>query len=214
MSNLQSFKQSFKGDVVTPSDPDYAPAIARWAANSQRNAQVVAFVKDAQDVVQAIKYARENKLPVAIRCGGHSPGAASSTEGLVIDLSRHMNTVRIDPEQKLAYVGGGALWGQVDKAAIEHELATVAGTVNHVRPPLPLSHISPQLIHSSDWRCRVRATNVMFRVAFSSLFHVASLWAAVTDTRVPLMASPSIILFRYVGCYIGIIPSSSSPFLR
>ena len=198
MSDLQSFKQSFKGDLVTPSDPDYPAAIARWAANSQRNAQVVAFVKDAQDVAQAIKYARDNNLPVAIKCGGHSPGAASSTEGLVIDLSRHMNTVRIDPEQKLAYVGGGALWEQVDKAAIEHELATVAGTVNDVRP-LPLSLISPQLIHSADWRCRVCATNAMFRVAISRLSHVASLWAAVTDTRVPLMASPSTILCRYVG---------------
>jgi FAD/FMN-containing dehydrogenase len=132
MSDLQSFKQSFKGDVVTPLDADYADAISRWAANTQRNAQVVAFVKDAQDVALAIKYARENKLPIAIKCGGHSPGGASSTEGLVIDLSRHMNSVRVDPEQKLAYVGGGALWAQVDKAAIEHELATVAGTVNHV----------------------------------------------------------------------------------
>ena len=133
MSDLQSFKQSFKGDVVTPLDADYTDAIARWASNTQRNAQVVAFVKDAQDVALAIKYARQNNLPIAIKCGGHSPGGASSTEGLVIDLSRHMNTVRVDPEQKLAYVGGGALWSQVDKAAIEHELATVAGTVNHVR---------------------------------------------------------------------------------
>lgn len=31
-----------------------------------------------------------------------------------------MNAVRIDPENKLAYVGGGALWEQVDRAAIEH----------------------------------------------------------------------------------------------
>lgn len=31
-----------------------------------------------------------------------------------------MDSVRIDPESKLAYVGGGALWEQVDRAAIEH----------------------------------------------------------------------------------------------
>ena len=149
MSDLQSFKQSFKGDVVTPSDADYSEAIARWAANTERKAQVVAFVKDAQDVALALKYARQNNLPIAIKCGGHSPGGGSSTEGLVIDLSRHLNTVRVDPEQKLAYVGGGALWEQVDKAAIEHELATVAGTVNDVRSlhpstSLPLIHFNPQ----------------------------------------------------------------------
>jgi len=32
---------------------------------------------------------------------------------------------------KLAYVGGGALWEQVEKASIQHGLATVAGSVNH-----------------------------------------------------------------------------------
>jgi hypothetical protein len=49
----------------------------------------------------------------------------------VIDLSRHLNTVEIDAENELAYVGGGAIWEQVDKAAIQHGLASVGGTVNH-----------------------------------------------------------------------------------
>jgi FAD/FMN-containing dehydrogenase len=39
--------------------------------------------------------------------------------------------VRVDPVEKLAYVGGGAIWETVDKTAIEHGLATVGGTVNH-----------------------------------------------------------------------------------
>ena len=127
-----SFKQSFKGDICTPTDADYPQAISRWAVNAQVNAKIVAFVKNPEDVALAIAYARENRLPIAIRCGGHSTGCASSTEGLVIDLSRHLNTVEIDPENKIAYVGGGALWEQVDKASIQHGLATVAGTVNHV----------------------------------------------------------------------------------
>ena len=131
-NSLASFKKSFKGDISTPTDPDYAQAISRWAVNAQANAEVVAFVKTPEDVALSIAYAKENHLPIAIRCGGHSTGGGSSTKGLVIDLSRHFNVVRIDPENKLAYVGGGALWGQVDKAAIQHGLATVAGTVNHV----------------------------------------------------------------------------------
>ena len=40
--------------------------------------------------------------------------------------------MRVDPEQKLAYVGGGALLETVGQEAIKHGLATVAGTVNHV----------------------------------------------------------------------------------
>ena len=132
MSNFTSFKQSFKGDISTPTDADYAQAISRWALNAQANAKIVAFVKTPEDVALAIAYAKENHLPIAIRGGGHSTAGASSTEGLVIDLSRHLNTVEIDPKNKLAYAGGGAIWEQVDKASIVHGLATVAGTVGHV----------------------------------------------------------------------------------
>ncbi|KAI9067669.1 FAD-binding domain-containing protein [Trametes sanguinea] len=132
MSDFETFKSSFKGDLLTPDSPGYDQAIARWAKNAARRAAVVAFVKDADDVSKAIQYARQAKLPIAIKGGGHNPSGASSSEGgLVIDLSKYLNDAKIDPEKKLAYVGGGALWETVDKAAIQHGLATVGGTVNH-----------------------------------------------------------------------------------
>jgi FAD/FMN-containing dehydrogenase len=130
---MTDLKPNFHGDIVTPSDPSYSSAIARWATNAARRAEVVAFPKDHDDVALAIAYARSHNLPIAIRGGGHNPAGASSVEGgLVIDLSRYFNGVRIDPENKRAYVGGGAIWETVDKEAIKHGLATVAGTINHV----------------------------------------------------------------------------------
>ncbi|RPD66712.1 FAD-binding domain-containing protein [Lentinus tigrinus ALCF2SS1-7] len=133
MSSFDAFKASFKGDILTPSDTGYDIAITRWAKNAERKAAVVAFVKDAEDVSLAINYAKEAKLPIAIKGGGHNVASASSSEGgLVIDLSRYLNGVTVDPEKQLGYVGGGATWETVDKAAIQHGLATVGGTVNHV----------------------------------------------------------------------------------
>ena len=133
MFDLPELKQSFKGDIVTPDDDGYNQAIARWAANAERNARVVAFVKDNDDVALALKYARANSLQIAIRCGGHSTSGASSAEdGLVIDLSRYLNYAVVDPEERTARVGGGSLWGTVENEAIKHGLATVAGRVNHV----------------------------------------------------------------------------------
>lgn len=38
----------------------------------------------------------------------------------MIDLAPHMHDVRIDPAAKLAYVGGGCLWGHVDEALSNH----------------------------------------------------------------------------------------------
>ncbi|KAG9080705.1 hypothetical protein FRC06_006236 [Ceratobasidium sp. 370] len=43
-----------------------------------------------------------------------------------------MQDVRIDPNAKLAYVGAGCLWGQVEEAAIKHGLAPVSGVSNHI----------------------------------------------------------------------------------
>ncbi|KAF4610041.1 hypothetical protein D9613_010480 [Agrocybe pediades] len=123
---------AIKGDVLTPDSAGYKQAIARWAANAERDASIVAFVKDSEDIVKCLKFAKEHGMPIAVRCGGHSAGGASSVDGgLVIDLSRYLNTASVDPVKKLAYIGGGALWETVDKAAIKHGLATVGGTVNH-----------------------------------------------------------------------------------
>ena len=133
MAHFETFSKQFKGDLITPSHPEYQQSLDRWAANSRRNAAVVAFVKDSEDVSLAIKYAREANLRIAIRGGGHSAAGTSSCEGgLVVDLSRYLNNVRVDAEKKLIYVQGGASWKTVDHASIKHGLAGVAGTVNHV----------------------------------------------------------------------------------
>ena len=133
MADFTSLARSVKGEVVTPEDPGYDAAIARWAKNAERKARVVVFVKNAEDVVHSIAFAKNNELPIAVRGGGHNAGGASSAEGgLVIDLSRHLNNVRVDAEQQLGYVGGGALWRDVDAEAIKYGLATVGGTINHV----------------------------------------------------------------------------------
>lgn len=133
MPSFAAFKASFQGDIVTPDHPDYEAAIKRWANNASRRAMIVAFVKNPTDVSLAISYARESGLPLAIRGGGHNPAGSSSSEGIVIDLSRYLNECRVDADNKLAYVGGGTLWKTVDETAIKYGLATVGGTVNHVR---------------------------------------------------------------------------------
>ncbi|KAF5332335.1 hypothetical protein D9758_016118 [Tetrapyrgos nigripes] len=127
--------QSFQGDLVYPNDPSYSSAIARWASNAERQAALVSFPKTTSDISLVLDYALHQSkppLPIAVKCGGHSASGASSSEGgVVIDLSRYFSEVRVDPEAKLAYVGGGAIWATVDEKTAEYGLATVAGVVNH-----------------------------------------------------------------------------------
>jgi FAD/FMN-containing dehydrogenase len=131
MSPLQNFEPTFEGDIVTSSNPSYVRAISRWASNSERQARYILFPKNDQAVALAIIFATNNNLPIAVRGGGHSvSGSSSVQDGVVIDLSRFLNGVVIDPVGRLAFVGGGATWATVEETAMQHGLATVAGTVN------------------------------------------------------------------------------------
>ncbi|KAF8600283.1 FAD-binding domain-containing protein [Ceratobasidium sp. AG-I] len=123
--------------VNLPGDPNYS--IKRWARNAEKPAAAVACPVTPEDVAQILAfvqgkapYTAQQKLALAVKGGGHTPSGASSTDGgLVIDLQPNMNKVRVDPEAKVAYVGGGCLWGDVDQATIKHGLASVSGVVSH-----------------------------------------------------------------------------------
>ncbi|KAG8906637.1 hypothetical protein FRB99_006425 [Tulasnella sp. 403] len=131
LDGFESFKASILGEAVLPGEPGYDEGIARWQTNAIQQAQFVVFPKTNEDISQAVTFAVGNGLEIAIRGGGHSWSESLSTLGLVIHLNKYMNGVRVDPEAKLFYVGGGALWDDVDKAGTPHGLATVAGTVSH-----------------------------------------------------------------------------------
>ena len=67
---------------------------------------------------------------LAVRGGGHNgPGLGTCDDGLVIDLSR-MKGIRIDPEEKTAWVEGGCTFGDFDHAAHAFGLATPGGIIS------------------------------------------------------------------------------------
>ncbi|KAF8600280.1 FAD-binding domain-containing protein [Ceratobasidium sp. AG-I] len=123
--------------VNLPDDPNYS--IKRWARNAEKPAAAVACPATPEDVAQILAfvqgkapYGAQKELALAIKGGGHSPSGASSTDGgFVIDLQPNMNKVRVDPGAKVAFVGGGCLWSDVDEATVKHGLASVSGTVSH-----------------------------------------------------------------------------------
>ena len=75
LTPFTSFRVSLKGDIVTPEHPDSyersRSAQRKVQRKVQRKSQVVAFVRDEEDVALCIQYARENKLHSAIKGGGH-----------------------------------------------------------------------------------------------------------------------------------------------
>ena len=119
-------------DVLTPSDPDYEQARRIWNGSIDRRPALIARPSDADEVARAIVHAREDGLPIGVRCGGHSiPGHSSVEGGIVIDLSVHLGGVQVDADTRRVRVGGGALLGTLDRATQRHGLVVPSGHVSH-----------------------------------------------------------------------------------
>jgi hypothetical protein len=124
---IDTFVASMRGQVIRPSDTEYDAARAVYNGMIDKHPAVIARCVDVADVITSVNFARENRLTVAIRSGGHhGAGLGLCDDGLVIDLSS-MRHVRVDPERREAEVAGGSLLGDVDHAAHAFGLATPFG---------------------------------------------------------------------------------------
>src|SRR5437867_7905606 len=90
----------------------------------------IARCRDVADVIQAVKFGREQGLEIAVRGGGHNGGGLGSVDnGLMVDLSL-MRGVKIDPASKIGVVEAGCQLGDYDHAAHAFGLATPAGIIS------------------------------------------------------------------------------------
>src|SRR6516225_10357299 len=127
---IATFKSELRGELIEPDDARYDMARRVYNAMIDRKPRLIACCADVADVIAAVKFGREHKLPLSIRGGGHNAaGSGICDDGLVIDLSL-IRYVRVDPKKSTVLVGGGALWGDVDHATHAFGLAVPAGIIS------------------------------------------------------------------------------------
>jgi FAD/FMN-containing dehydrogenase len=113
---IAKFGQSLRGALIGRNHPEYGEARKLYNAMIDKRPLLIARCADVADVIAAVNFGRGNKLPIAIRGGGHNgPGLGSVNDGLVIDLST-MRGVRVDPKNRTVRVGAGCTTGDVDHA--------------------------------------------------------------------------------------------------
>src|SRR5215213_5088201 len=95
------------GRVIWPQDPAYEEARQDFNARFSRFPASIVVCNNTNDVGNAVRWARQEGMPLRARSGGHSYEAFSVVdEGLVIDVSG-MTGVDVDVSRGEAVVGAG-----------------------------------------------------------------------------------------------------------
>jgi FAD/FMN-containing dehydrogenase len=129
-NRIEEFRVGLRGEVIRPDEVAYDTARRIWNNSVDRHPGIIARCEGAADVVDAVNFARENELLLAVRGGGHNVGGrALCDDGMVIDLSR-MKGIHVDGKNRTARVQAGATLGDVDRETHLYGLAVPAGVVS------------------------------------------------------------------------------------
>ncbi|GCA50768.1 6-hydroxy-D-nicotine oxidase [Sinorhizobium sp. KGO-5] len=124
---IEAFAARLRGRVLIATDAAYDGARTIWNGMIDRRPGLIVQCAGAADVVNAVRFAAENRLLVAVRGGGHNiAGNAVCDGGMVIDLTP-MKSVRVDATTKTAWVEPGATLADLDVETQAFRLALPTG---------------------------------------------------------------------------------------
>lgn len=128
---IDLLRREVTGRVITPADTGYEGARRIWNHDIDRHPAAVVRAADVADVQTVVRAAADFTGLLAVRGGGHSfAGHSTVDDGIVLDLG-DMKAIDVDPTTRRSTVQGGALLGDLDRAAQAHGLVTPAGVVSH-----------------------------------------------------------------------------------
>ena len=94
---VEKFADGLRGRLVQPGEGGYDEARRVWNGMIDRHPALIARCAGPADVMAAVRFARDHRLLVSVKGGGHNiTGNAVCEGGLMLDLSG-MKSVRVDP---------------------------------------------------------------------------------------------------------------------
>ena len=129
---IQEFSSRVRGQLIRSEDDGFDEARTVFYGGFDRRPALIVRVRDATDISHVIALARESRLELAVRSGGHSVAGHSTTDGgIVLDLSE-MKNLELDIEGRTAWAQTGLTAGEYTAAAGAHGLVTGFGDTGSV----------------------------------------------------------------------------------
>ncbi|MGB6973674.1 MAG: FAD-binding oxidoreductase [Terracidiphilus sp.] len=116
--------------ILAPNHAEYDETRRVWNGMIDRKPSAIVRPASIDDVMQTVRFAREEGIAATVRGGGHSAAGKAVADGaMMIDLSR-MQAVEINTRKRTALVQGGAKWGVFDAECERYRLATTGGVIS------------------------------------------------------------------------------------
>ncbi|MFB7632346.1 FAD-binding oxidoreductase [Streptomyces sp. NPDC056149] len=128
---VRRLTESVEGLVFEQGDPGYAEHVDGFDRAVEHRPALVVAVANTDDLVTAVRFARDHGLGVAVQVTGHGAALPADERSLFLDTGA-MNKVRVDPEQRTARLEAGVLWQDVIPVAAQHGLAPLNGSAPFV----------------------------------------------------------------------------------
>jgi FAD/FMN-containing dehydrogenase len=129
--SVQRLRQAFSA-VLEPGQPGYDETRRVHNGLIDKHPALIARCLQTEDVVAAVRFARDAGLEISVRGGGHNVAGKSVNEGgMMIDLSL-MKGIHVDPARQTARAQPGLTIGELDRATGAFGLAVPSGIVSNV----------------------------------------------------------------------------------
>ncbi|MCR8644794.1 FAD-binding oxidoreductase [Paenibacillus sp. N1-5-1-14] len=120
------------GRIVIPGNPTYNAARMEYNRRFSKFPRVIVFCRRKQDVINAVKWAREHGVRLRARSGRHSyEGFSAVNGGIIIDVSE-MNKIQVNRKNRIARIQTGNPLARVYQKLWNKRLALPAGTAPDV----------------------------------------------------------------------------------
>jgi FAD/FMN-containing dehydrogenase len=120
------------GVLIESGDARWDTARAAWNLAVDQRPAAVAVPASADEAGAAVRAAADRGLRVVVQNTGHGAGRVVVDDGALLLRTGGLTDVAIDPDRRVARIGGGVQMGDLVEAAAEHGLAPAPGSAPSV----------------------------------------------------------------------------------
>jgi hypothetical protein len=123
---VEELRKLVDGRVIGPEDPDWDVERGAWHLALDQRPAVVVHITSADDIVDAVRFARQHGFAVTAQPSGH--GATAAINGTVLLRTGALTSIDVDLAEGVVRVGAGVRWRDLNAALVGTGVSSLPGS--------------------------------------------------------------------------------------